>query len=355
MLAPVAPKPARAAAPPAGKQAAGIYRYKVGTHEITVVTDGVNAGPLPDTLVTNVKKDDVQAMLAASYMDPNDVLQPVHADRRQHGLKARPDRHRQRRGAYDRSKGAVGQLLTNLAAAGIDPKAIDTVVISHYHGDHVNGLLRADNSLAFPNAEILVPAEEHKFWMDDGQMSRATKGRMEDLFKNNRRVFRAMSSSGCGPTNGTRKSRPASPPLATPGHSWAHTSFVVSSGANKVFVQSDVTHVPFLFARNPGWHAFVDQDGPQAEATRRRIYDMLVADKMMVQGFHYPFPGLAHVEKDGDGYRVIPVAGIRHLIAGVRRRSANRPSLPKAATLRQRRRFRRVHTTTQENPKDLPC
>src|SRR5262249_29938903 len=55
----------------------------------------------------------------------------------------------------------------------MDPKSVDTVIISHYHGDHVNGLLRADNSLTFPNAEILVPAAEHKFWMDDGEMSRA--------------------------------------------------------------------------------------------------------------------------------------------------------------------------------------
>ena len=79
--------------------------------------------------------------------------------------------------------------MTNLAAAGIDAKAIDTVIISHFHGDHVNGLLKADNSLAFPNAEILVPAAEMKYWMDDGEMSRAPKGRMEGLFKNKRRVF----------------------------------------------------------------------------------------------------------------------------------------------------------------------
>jgi hypothetical protein len=44
-----------------------------------------------------------------------------------------------------------------------------------------------------------------------------------------------------------------------------------------------------------------------AEATRRKVYDMLVADKMRVQGFHYPFPSLAHVEKHGTGYREIPV------------------------------------------------
>jgi len=45
-----------------------------------------------------------------------------------------------------------------------------------------------------------------------------------------------------------------------------------------------------------------------AEATRRKVYDMLVADKMMVQGFHYPFPSVAYVEKAGSGYREIPVA-----------------------------------------------
>jgi hypothetical protein len=65
--------------------------------------------------------------------------------------------------------------------------------------------------------------------------------------------------------------------------------------------------VPFLFARNPSWHVFYDQDPAMAEATRRKVYDMLVAEKMLVQGFHYPFPSLAYVEKSGSGYRESPV------------------------------------------------
>jgi hypothetical protein len=83
---------------------------------------------------------------------------------------------------------------------------------------------------------------------------------------------------------------------------------VVASGASKVFVQADVTHVPYLFARHPGWHAAFDQDGAKAEATRRKVYDMLSAERMLAQGFHYPFPSLGHVEKDGTGYRVVPAA-----------------------------------------------
>ena len=79
----------------------------------------------------------------------------------------------------------------------------------------------------------------------------------------------------------------------TPGHTPGHTSFVIASGSDSVYVQSDVTHVPFLFVRHPDWHVFYDQDAGMAETNRRKVYDMLAADRMRVQGFHYPFPSLA--------------------------------------------------------------
>ena len=161
---------------------------------------------------------------------------------------------------FNGSKGMNGQFMNNLAAAGINPGMIDTVIISHYHGDHVNGLLKADNTPAFPNAEILVPAAEHKFWMDDGEMSRAPKGRIEGLFKNNRRVFEGDVLKRVRTYEWGKEVIPGITAVDTPGHSPGHTSLVVSIRLAKVFVQGDVTHVPYLFARNPGWHAFYDQD-----------------------------------------------------------------------------------------------
>jgi glyoxylase-like metal-dependent hydrolase (beta-lactamase superfamily II) len=306
-LTPFASTPARAAAPLADKQAAGFYRYKVGSFEITVITDGANRMALPADLVANATKDQVNAQLAAVYMDKDVFVGPYNPIVVNTGQKLVLIDTGTGEAALTQTKGATGQLLPNMAAAGIDPKAIDTVIVSHYHGDHVNGLLRADNSLAFPNAEILVPAQEHQFWMDDGERSRAPKGRMEGLFTNNRRVFSGEVMKHLRTYEADKEVVPGITAVATPGHSWAHTSHVVASGSAKVFVQADVTHVPFLFARNPGWHAFYDQDGPKAEATRRRIYDMLSAERMLVQGFHYPFPSLAHVEKSGSGYREIPV------------------------------------------------
>src|SRR5262249_47734108 len=156
----------------------------------------------------------------------------------------------------------------------IDAKAIDTVIISHYHGDHVNGLLKADNSLAFPNAEILVPAAEHMFWMDDGEMSRAPKGRMEDLFKNNRRVFAGEVMKRLRTYDEARAAASAIPGVGPQALPAANNSHVVASGSTTVSAQAAVPPVPSLFARNPGWHAFYDQDPIRAEATRRKVYDM---------------------------------------------------------------------------------
>jgi glyoxylase-like metal-dependent hydrolase (beta-lactamase superfamily II) len=302
-LAPaIAAAPARAAAPPAGKQVAGFYRYKVGDIEITVISDGVNRFKLPDDMVSNVPKDQVQAALSAAHVEPGMFYNPYNPVIVNTGTKLVLIDTGTGEASYAQSKGAIGQFLTNAAAAGFKPEDFDAVVISHYHGDHVNGLIKADNSITFPNAEILVPANEHKFWMDDGEMSRGAKGRVEGLFKNNRRVFSGEVLKRLRTYEWDKDVLPGILALGTPGHSPGHTSHIVSSGTGKVYVQADVTHVPFLFVRNPGWHAFYDQDPALAETTRRKVYDMLAAEKMMVQGFHYPFPSNAYVEKSGTGY-----------------------------------------------------
>src|SRR5262245_51735060 len=307
-FAPLAlPSTAIAAAPPTGKQAPGWYRYKVGSFEITVVTDGTNKFKFDDNHVTNKNREEVNAALAAAHYDKDMMTTPYNPVVVNTGAKLVVIDTGTSEANFERSKGAAGQFQRNLAASGIDRNAVDTVIISHYHGDHINGLLKPDKSLAFPNAEILVPAAEHKFFMDDGEMGRAPKGRMETVFKGVRAVMTDDVLKRVKTYEPDKEIVTGITSVATNGHSWGHNSHVVASGSSKVFVQGDVTHVPFLFARHPDWHVFYDQDPVMAEATRRRIYDMLVAEKMLVQGFHYPFPSLAYVEKSGTGYREIPV------------------------------------------------
>ncbi len=303
----LSPSVMQAAAPPAAKQAPGVYRYKVGSHEVTVVTDGARSFPLTESYVVNAPIAEVRKALEAAYLPPDRMIHHYAPIVVNTGSKLVLIDTGYGAAFLNQTKGELGQLTNNLAAAGIDPKAIDLVVISHFHNDHVNGLLGLDNKLAFPNAEVLVPAAEWKFWMDDGEMSRAPKGRMQELFHNNRRVFDALGRK-VTPYEWNKELAPGLVPIATLGHCIGHTSYVLSSGSSKLFIQSDVTNHPDLFARHPDWGAFFDQDPQLAVATRRKVYDMLVADKMLVQGFHYPFPGLAHVEKADAGYRVVPMA-----------------------------------------------
>ncbi len=298
----------KAAAPLADKQAPSFYRYKVGDIQVTVVSDGRSTFPLEDSFVTNAKKEEVNAALEKAFL-PRDIFTIYYAPLviNTGGKLVVIDTGN---GAVTNvnSKGANGQFATNMAASGLDAKAVDMVVISHFHTDHVNGLLAADGTPAFPNAEVLVPATEWKFWMDDGEMSRAPAGRMQNLFKNTRNIFDAGLKRKVTPYEWGKEVAPGLLAVETAGHTPGHTSYVLSSGPGKVFIQSDVTNNPTPFATNPGWHASFDQDGDVAEKTRRRVYDMVAAEKLQLQGFHYPFPGLAHIEKDGSGYRVIPAA-----------------------------------------------
>jgi glyoxylase-like metal-dependent hydrolase (beta-lactamase superfamily II) len=285
------------------------HRYKVGEIEVTVLTDGFRMAPVDGNYLVNASAEDLAKALAAAGL-PTDKMKNSYSPivLSTAGKRVLFDTGNGQAAAAQ-SNNERGTLNANLAAAGIDRNSINVVVISHFHADHVNGLLMPDNSKAFPNAEILVPEVEWKFWMDDGEMSRASKGRMTELFQNNRRVFDALGRK-VTPYAWDKEIVPGVTAVGTPGHSIGHTSYIVASGGKKVFVQSDVCNNVAVFAPYPDWHGFFDQDPLEAAATRRRVYDMLVAEKLPVQGYHFPYPALARIEKAGNGYRVVPVNSI---------------------------------------------
>ena len=286
------------------------YQYKVGDIEVTVLTDGFRNVPVDDKYLRNASAEDLVNQLKAEGQ-PADKMKNTYSPivLTTAGKRVLFDTGNGEAAAAQ-SKNERGTLNQNLAAAGVDRNAINVVVISHFHADHVNGLLAADNkSPAFPNAEIKVPANEWKFWMDDGEMSRASPGRMTELFANNRRVFDALGRK-VTVYDWDKEVVPGVTAVGTPGHSVGHTSYVVQSGGKKLYVQSDVCNNAFVFAPRPDWHGFFDQDPAQAAATRKRVYDMLVAEKLPVQAYHFPFPALRMIEKSSSGYRTVPITGM---------------------------------------------
>ena len=293
---------------PAGAQAPGFYRYKVGSYECTSINDGARSFPLPDTFVTNVAKDEALAAADAAYMPKGMVTVPFNPQLINTDSKLILIDSGNGIATYEPTKGAVGRTLQNLAAAGVDPKSIDVVLMSHLHPDHTNGIRAADGSMAFPNAEIMVPAVEWAFWMSDENAAKAQSNEMmKNYFANVKKIYAGIEGK-VTKYEWDKEVAPGITSIAAPGHTPGHTAFAVASGGSKVLIQSDVTNIPEFFLRNPEWHVAYDVDPTTAQATRHKFYDMAAAEKATVVGFHFTFPSIGHVEKDGSKYRLIPIA-----------------------------------------------
>jgi glyoxylase-like metal-dependent hydrolase (beta-lactamase superfamily II) len=307
-LTPFAAPTARAAVPPAGAQAPGFYRYKVGAYECTSINDGARSFPMPDTFVRNVPKEEALATAEAAYMPKGMVTVPFNPQLINTGSKLVLIDCGNGVANFELSKGAVGRTLQNLAAAGVDPKSIDVVLMSHLHPDHTNGIRAADGSMAFPNAEIMVPAKDWEFWTSEDNAAKAQSNEMmKNYFANVKKIYNGIESKVTKYDWG-KEVAPGITSVEAPGHTPGHTAFVIASGNSKILVQSDVTNIPEFFLRNPDWHVAYDVDPVQAQATRHKFYDMASAEKALVVGFHFTFPCIGHVEKDGTKYRLVPIA-----------------------------------------------
>ena len=297
---------ARASVPLAGSQAPGFYRYKVGDYECTSINDGARSFPIPDKFVTNATKEEALAAADAAYMPKGMVTVPFNPQLINTGSKLILIDCGNGVANLEPSKGAVGRTLQNLAAAGVDPKSIDIVLMSHLHPDHTNGIRAVDGSMAFPNAEIMVPAKDWEFWMSDENAAKAQSNEMmKNYFANVKKIYAGIESKVTKYEWG-KEVAPGITSIATPGHTPGHTSFAVASGSSKILIQSDVTNIPELFLRNPDWHVVFDVEPDLAQETRHKFYDMAAAEKATVVGFHFTFPSIGHVEKDGTKYRLIP-------------------------------------------------
>ena len=306
-ISPLALLEASAAAPAAAAQAPGFYRYKVGTIECTSLNDGVFLRPVDD-FVTNVSKDQAIAAAEAAYMPKGMVAVPFNPQLVNTGSKLVLIDCGLGIGMLEPSKGRVGRMTQNLAAAGVDPKSIDAVVMSHLHPDHTNGIRAADGSMAFPNAEIMVPAKEWEFWMSDDNAAKAQSNEMmKGYFANVKKIYTGIESKVTKYDWG-KEVAPGVTAIDASGHTPGHTTFAVASGGSTFLIQSDITNIPEFFLRNPDWHVAYDTDPDIAQKTRHKFYDMAAAEKATVVGFHFPFPAVGHVEKDGNGYRLVPVA-----------------------------------------------
>jgi glyoxylase-like metal-dependent hydrolase (beta-lactamase superfamily II) len=292
---------AKAEAAAANTATPGIYHYKIGSYELTALYDGIWYRPITEKFIRNASFADVEHALDAAFMPQDKLATPFTTLIVNTGKKLV---------LIDTGTGgqiapSAGVLRNNLAAAGIDPKAVDQIVISHFHPDHINGIKDKDNALIFPNAELMVPEPEWGYWMDDANLN-AAPADLKITFLNQRRIFSDIAKQVTKFQPG-KEVAPGIVTLPAPGHTPGHTVFAVHSGDQSLLVLSDTAQHPAIFARHPDWQAAFDIDGAEAIATRKRIFDRAAADRMLVTGYHFPFPACGHLIKTATGYEHVPV------------------------------------------------
>lgn len=293
---------AQAAAPKLGQQAPGFFRWKVGDFEVTAIHDGVVRGPVEPSRIPNATLDDVKKLLAANFMSTTELVGHFTTLVVNTGSKlVLIDTGFNNNGAP-----TTGQMAVNMAAAGIDPKQIDTVLISHFHPDHIGGLRSKEGALIYPNAEIAIPGADWDYYMDDARLNGAPEA-ARAFYQVPRRVFAPIAKDLRRVEPG-KEAAPGITAISTPGHTPGHTSYVVSSGTSTLLVVGDVANDPRIFARNPDWHLVFDLDKPLAVETRRKLLDMAATDRMQLSFYHAAFPATGYVAKDGTGFNWIPAS-----------------------------------------------
>lgn len=197
-------------------------------------------------------------------------------------------------GFADNGPAGTGLLHENMEKAGIDPASIDVVLMSHLHGDHIDGLRRKDGSLVYPDATVYIPQPEFDHWMDDEKMAGVSEAGRGGFLA----VRRVLAGYPEGkivlfePGATVEDVFKTTPCL---GHAPGQTAFTIGSGAASFSYIADVAHYPALFVTNPDWHVQFDMNPETAQATRHAIPQQMSEQGGLVGGYHFPFPSLGAI------------------------------------------------------------
>ena len=275
----------------------GALRWSLGDLTITALNDGWFQGGLD--LVTGIPREEAGALQAAGFRteQPKITLnaflitgagrKPALIDAGYGGLAP---------------AGTLGRLAEALAATGVRPEAIGTVLVSHLHPDHVGGLT-AGGAAAYPNAELVLHADEAAHWLPDAALAKAPDG-AKPYFEGARKAVAPYVGRMREHRGG--EVLPGITAVHLPGHTPGHCGFRIVSGGQSLLMWADVVHLPAIQFKDPQAGVGFDVDGDRARETRRRILDAVASERTFIAGSHLDFPALGHVARDGTGYRFVP-------------------------------------------------
>jgi glyoxylase-like metal-dependent hydrolase (beta-lactamase superfamily II) len=282
-----------------------IYRFNLGGFEVATVLDAkaIRDGLHPQ-YGANASAGDVHALARANNIDSQRFEHPNIPTIVNTGKKLV---------LFDTGNGALpreyeqlskrlppGQTAARLAAAGYKPEDVDLIVLTHGHPDHIGGLTEGGKPV-FPNASYVFGAAEFDFWKRGENVREARKFNRELYVKiclplAERSIF---IKPGDEVVSGITA-------VDAAGHSPGLLAFHVESNGKQIMITADTFTQYVMAVQRPEWHFEMDDDKEKAVATRKRMLDMLVSDKLFATGFHMPFPGIGFMEKGQGGFRWMP-------------------------------------------------
>ncbi len=272
----------------------GSYRFKVGAFECVVVSDGTltYTNPAPE-LFANAPSDRLALALLAYGIQLEKWAEWISS------LNCLVIRAGEHCILIDTGLGTVdfgpdaGRLLGNLRAEGIEPGDIDTVVLTHAHGDHVGGNTDSEGKAAFPHARYLMAKAEWDFWTSEATLAQPEHEWMS-LFVNKSLLplkdrFQFLEQD--------TEIVPGILALAAPGHTPGNLVLSVSSMNERLLCLGDVFAHP-IHVDHPDWYFAPEVQPQQAVQTRKRLLERAAADRALVFALHLDFPGLGYVREE---------------------------------------------------------
>ncbi|MDH5798475.1 MAG: MBL fold metallo-hydrolase [Paracoccaceae bacterium] len=275
------------------------FRFSVGDAQMTVISDGYFTTPAADMGV-NIAEDEVKAFMEKNFLSP----ETFYAHTNHLFIEIGDNKVLVDVGSGTRVFDTSGRLLSNLEDAGIDAGDITHVVITHGHPDHLWGIRDDFDEPIFPDAEYIMGETEQGYWLQDGLLE-TLEGADQQFAVG---AINSINADGLEWTLGNDGYEvvPGVRLLATPGHTIGHTSIAIESNGEQLIALGDAMVHSYASFAHPDWNHARDQIPEVAVASRKRIMDMAATDRIAVLGYHFPFPGVGHVIREGEGFRFLP-------------------------------------------------
>jgi glyoxylase-like metal-dependent hydrolase (beta-lactamase superfamily II) len=289
---------ALAKAPKMTSQPATYYRFDIGEMQATVISDGPLPLGEPSGSFKGVTKEDVQKQLSDNFLNPENVVLEQNILILNTGS---------RLVLFDSGMGtsklfgpSTGRLQTSMQQAGIEKDDIDDIICTHAHIDHIGGLATDTGYRLFRNATVHIAKADFDFWTDaaklDSDLTAFVAHARQNLLPYKSRM--KFVEDGKDVVPGVEA-------MAAPGHTVGHMVYIIKSGKESLAFTGDTTHHHVLLTERPKTEFAYDSDPKLAVQSRLKVLDMVATARMPILAYHFPWPGLGYMAKQGDGYRYI--------------------------------------------------